>query len=188
VTEGKSHLPGFRVNDVTMGEGRSELTLSAPGKVQVTLKAAALLSEQISSATPKRPYTDGPYWDLERARQGSTRNVPVEIVVNGYPVARESLVADGSLRDLTVTVAIEQSSWVAARILGSSHTNPVWVLIGERPVRASRRSAEWCLKAVDQCWMQKERFIKPDELAQARADYEHARQAYKRILSESERE
>jgi hypothetical protein len=53
-------------------------------------------------------------------------------------------------------------------------------------VRASRRSAEWCLKGVDQCWSQKERFIKRDELEQAKADYGHARRTYQRLISESE--
>ena len=85
--------------------------------------------------------------------------MPVELIVNGYPVARQTMVADGPLRDLTFEVPIERSSWVAVRILPSSHTNPIWVLVGGKPVRASRRSAEWCLKGVDQCWSQKERFI-----------------------------
>jgi hypothetical protein len=60
------------------------------------------------------------------------------------------------------------------------------VLVAGKPVRASRRSAEWCLKGVDQCWSQKERFIRRDELEQAKADYEHARRTYKTLISESE--
>ena len=48
-------------------------------------------------------------------------------------------------------------------------TNPVFVLVGEKPIRASRRSAEWCLKGVDQCWSQKQRFIKADEMNLVRA-------------------
>jgi hypothetical protein len=110
----------------------------------------------------------------------------VELVVNGYPVAKQSLVADGALRDLTFDATIERSSWLAVRILPSSHTNPIWVLVAGKPVRASRRSAEWCLKGVDQCWSQKERFIKRDELEQAKTDYEHARRTYQRLISESE--
>ena len=35
-------------------------------------------------------------------------------------------------------------------------------------------------------WSQKERFIRRDELEQAKADYEHARRTYQRLLSESE--
>jgi hypothetical protein len=40
---------------------------------------------------------------------------------------------------------------VALRILPSSHANPVFVLVGGKPIRASRRSVEWCLKGVGQC-------------------------------------
>jgi hypothetical protein len=59
------------------------------------------------------------------------------------------LVADGKLRDVAFDVKIERSSWVALRILPSSHTNPIFMLVGGKPIRASRRSAEWCLKSVD---------------------------------------
>src|SRR5436309_6603837 len=87
-----------------------------------------------------------------------------------------------------VTPKVERSSWVAMRVLASSHTNPVFVVVGNKPIRASRRSAEWCLKGVDQCWSQKEKFIRqhPDELEGARRDYDHARETYRRILSEGE--
>ena len=114
--------------------------------------------------------------------------MPVEAIVNGYPVARTNLLADGNLRDLSFEVRIDRSSWVALRILPSSHTNPIFVLVDGKPIRASRRSAEWCLKGVDQCWSQKERFIKADEMEQAKQDYEHARQTYQTLLSESETE
>ena len=109
----------------------------------------------------------------------------MELIVNGIPVARQLLLADGTIRDLTFDATIERSSWVALRILPSSHTNPVWVLVGGRPVRASRRSADWCLKGVDQCWSQKQRVISAAEMNQAKADYEHARETYRRILSET---
>ena len=112
--------------------------------------------------------------------------MPVELVVNGVPVARQTLTADGTARDLTFEVPIARSSWLAVRVLPSSHTNPIWVLVGGRPVRASRRSAQWCLEGVDQCWSQKQRFIASDELEVATADYEHARRTYRRLLTESE--
>ena len=49
----------------------------------------------------------------------------------------------------------------------SSHTNPIFVTVGGKPVRASRRSADWCLAGVDRCWGQKERLIRPEEKAAA---------------------
>ncbi len=106
------------------------------------------------------------------------------MIVNGYPVARRNLLADGTLRDFSFSVPIKQSSWVALRILPSAHTNSIFVLVDNQPIRASRRSAEWCLKGVDQCWSQKERFIKADEMDQAKAAYTHARETYQRLLAE----
>ena len=188
VGDGRSHLLDFTVNSVRMGENGSELQLAGPGRVKVSVRAAALLSEKPNPERGRRRYQEQPFWDIERARIGDTREVAVELVVNGYPVSKQSLVADGMLRDLTFDTTIERSSWLAVRILPSSHTNPIWALVAGKPVRASRRSAEWCLKGVDQCWSQKERFIKREELEQAKADYEHARKTYQRLLSESETE
>ena len=197
VGDGRSHLLDLRVTGAggvaEMGVGAGELKLREPGKVWVTARVAALLPEEINPALrgltraspPWGSGADRPFWSIERARLGGTREVPVEVIVNGHPVARTNLLADGALRDLALEVPVERSSWIALRILPSAHTNPVWVLVGDQPVRASRRSAEWCLKGVDQCWSQKERFIAQAELDDARAAYEHARQAYRRILAES---
>ena len=81
---------------------------------------------------------------------------------------------------------IEQSSWLAMRILGSSHTNPIFVLVDGKPIRASRPSAQWCLAAVNQCWTQKAPKIAKAELPAAQAAYDHAREVYTRLISESE--
>ncbi len=184
VSDGKSHIIDFRVNDARMGEKESELKLSSAGKVKVTARIAARLNTTPNPELQKRPFDQKPYWDVERARIGSTRTVPVELIVNGYPVAKKTIDADGELRDITFETPIEKSSWVALRILPSSHTNPIFVLVDDKPIRASRRSAEWCLKGVDQCWSQKERFIKAAELDGAKSDYEHARVAYRRLIQE----
>ena len=184
VSDGRSHLFDFKVNSTTMGENDSELTLAQPGMVHVTARVAALLDEKPKPEIRKRPYTDKPYWDIERARLRETRQVPVELIVNGYPVARQSIEADGSLRDLSFETRIDKSSWMALRILPSSHTNPIFVLVDGKPIRASRRSAQWCLDGVERCWQQKERFIKPDELADAKQAYEHARETYRNLVAE----
>jgi hypothetical protein len=131
-------------------------------------------------------YNEKPYWDVERARIGDTREVPVELVVNGQAVARKNVAADGQVREVAFDAAIEKSSWVAVRILPSAHTNPIFVLVGGKPVRASRRSAEWCLAAVSQCWTQKAPRISVAELGAARQAYDRAREVYKKLLSESE--
>ena len=78
-------------------------------------------------------------------------------------MARKNFTADGTRREVAFETHIEKSSWVALRILGSSHTNPIFVLVEQKPIRASTRSAKWCLSGVDKCWEQKKRFIKQDE-------------------------
>jgi hypothetical protein len=184
VGDGKSHLLDFKVNDVAMGQNGSELRIAKPGMVHVSARVAARLDETPNPDLSSRPYSQKPYWHIERARIKGTREVSVEVIVNGYPVATRNIPADGTIRDLSFEVPIERSSWVALRILASSHTNPVFVIADNKPIRASKRSAEWCLKGVDQCWSQKERFIKADELEQARKDYAHAREAYGKLLTE----
>jgi hypothetical protein len=184
VSDGHSHLLNFRVNGQPLGEHNAELALAQPGMVTATAQVAAFLAEQPNAEVQKRPYSDKPYWDIERARIGSSRSVPVELIVNGYPVARKEIVADGRLQDVTLQANVDKSGWVALRILPSSHTNPVFVLVDGKPIRASRRSAQWCLDGVDQCWSQKERFIKPTEMADAKAAYDHAREVYRGLVSE----
>ena len=149
-------------------------------------KVAARLDEKPNAVVRNLRYDQQPYWHLERARLGDTRQVPLEVIVNGYPVARKEIAADGKIRDVAFDVPLQRSSWVALRILPSSHTNPVFVVVGGKPIRASRRSAEWCLKGVDQCWSQKQQFINAAEMDDAKAAYEHAREAYRRITTESE--
>lgn len=184
VSDGKSHLMEFKVNETVMGQNGSELRLREPGRVHVSARVAARLSEKAQPEIQKRPYQDKPYWDIERARIGTSRQVPVEVIVNGYPVAKKTITADGKLQEIGFDVDIERSSWVALRILPSSHTNPVFVMVDDKPIRASRRSAEWCLKSVDKCWAEKQSVIQASELGQAKQDYEHAREVYKKRLAE----
>jgi len=185
VSDGKSHLVDVKVDGVDIGRGASEIKLNAARTITVQLRVAAYLDSLPNESIRGRPSDQQPYWDIERARIGTTREVPVELVVNGKVVATKNVPADGQLRDVAFDVAIDRSSWIAARILPSSHTNPVFAIVGEKPIRASRRSAEWCLAAVNQCWTQKAPAIRPSELKDARAAYDHAREVYKRLIAES---
>jgi hypothetical protein len=188
VGDGKSHLVDFRVNDVGVGEKGSELKLSAPGKVTVSASVGARLDAEVSpeaAAIKKRPLSAKPYWELERSRIGGSRKVPVEVVVNGKAVDRREIEADGEFRDLSFEVPIEKSSWVALRIYPSSHTNPVFVLVGDKPIRASKSSAEWCLKGVEECWSSKVKLIRESERDAAAQAYDVAREKYKKVAEES---
>jgi hypothetical protein len=178
VSDGKSHLMDFKVNDLEMGDHGSELRLAAPGTAHVTANVAALLDETPNEAVRSLPYDQKPYWDLERARISNGRKIPLELVVNGQPVAKQEIEADGKVRPVKFDVKLDRSSWVALRILPSSHTNPIFVLVGGKPIR-SRHDAEWCLRAVDQCWSQKEPKIRLQERGEAARVYETARAAYR---------
>jgi hypothetical protein len=148
----------FRVQAVPVGTSGSELKLDKPATVRLTAKVAARL--------------DG-------------KTVPIEAIVNAYPVAKQEIIADGSLQEISLEVPIERSSWVALRLYPSAHTNPVFVLVGNQPIRASRRSAQWCLRGVDQCWKEKQRFYADAEQNEAAKAYDHAREVYRRVLNES---
>ena len=70
-------------------------------------------------------------------------------------------------------------------VKGLWRDNPVFVQVDGQPIRSSRRSAEWCRKAVDVCWNSKEGQIRSDEQEAARAAYEQAADIYDRIATES---
>jgi hypothetical protein len=189
VGDGFSHLLDFKVEasgvSAEMGVAGSELAVPSTTRVRASVRVAARLDETPDTAISSRHYSEKPYWHVERARQGSTRQVPVELLRNGVPVARQMIQADGSMKDLSFEVEVGQSSWLAVRILPSAHTNPIWVTVGGKPVRASRRSIQWCLDSVDQCWKNKERFLKGAEHAQGVAAYDHARKVYRERLNEA---
>jgi hypothetical protein len=198
VGDGFSHLQDFSVNGLEAGQNDSEVRLAGPGMVKVKARVTALLeptptpeTEKIRNApTPTRgnssslTFTSKPYWHIEKARIDGTRKVPVEVVVNGYPVARKEIIADGSEQDIAFEVPVQYSSWLCLRILPSSHTNPIFVLVDGKPIRTSKRSAAWCLKAIDKCSRNKAPHIRNPERSAAEKAYEEARAEYWRILAE----
>ncbi len=186
VSDGRSHLMDFAVNGTEVGTHNSQVDLAVPGSVNVAITAVAYLPIKPANAAIKElPYDQKPYWNLERSRIGTTRRVPVELVVNGIAVARKEIVADGSVQKLNFSVPIAKSSWIVVRILPSSHTDPIFLLVGGKPIRASRRSAEWCLRGVNQCWTQKSPKISAREMPEAIKAYDHARAVYRQLISES---
>lgn len=185
VTDGKSHLIDFRIDDRHVGVDGSELRLQRPGTVRVRALVAARLDERPDAAIRSRRGDEKPYWDLERARIGEGREVAVELVVNGVAVASQRIAADGKVQEVSFPLSLERSSWVALRILPSSHTNPIFVVVAGQPIRASRASVEWCLKSVDRLWSQKSPQIAPRERDAAAAAYEQARAVYRQRLAET---
>ena len=163
VSDGFTHLMDFtaQVADTKheVGVKGSEIRLAKPGKVTFTVRAAAL--------------------------DKSRKTVPVELVVNGVAVSKQDMSCDGMTRELTFTADIVASSWAAIRVTPSGHTNPFFVIVDGKPIRANKHSAEWCLAGVEQCWKMKADTYHKDERKQAEADYDHARKMYRTILKES---
>lgn len=191
--DGMSHLIDFTIDNVAVGEPGtngeiSQLDLDGPRTVTVSVDAAAMLAETITPETERirsSRLDSKPYWHIERCRIGETRTVPVEVVVNGQPVKRRAILADGSLKKLEFNVDIDQSSWVALRILPSAHTNPIFIEVNGEPIRASKRSAQWCIDSVDTCWDSKEGQIRDSERIPAKQAYDKARAYYQEALAES---
>jgi hypothetical protein len=183
VSDGKSHLMDFKVNGSAVG---SEIKIGRGENAHIEVNVAARLDPLPDESIRKLSLLQKPYWDIERTRVGATRDVPVELVINGIARERKLVYADGQMRPVTFDAPIEKSSWIAVRILPSSHTNPIFAIVDGKPIRASRQSAEWCLAAVSQCWSQKSIAISASEKDSARKAYDHAREVYQQLISESQ--
>ena len=187
VSDGSSHIIDFSVNTLEAGTKDSKLYLKGKQTVKITAKVAANLPAQqdpIGLAIAQSPLTEQPYWNIERARIGTTRKIRVELIVNGKPADTTEITAEGKWNDLTFNYPINHSSWMALRVYPGSHTNPVFVIVDDKPIH-ERKSAEWCRKAVDQCWKMKQSEIRSEERPAAEAVYDKARRVYDNIIQES---
>lgn len=182
VSDGFSHLIDFSINDLKSGDSESTISIDRPQRVKVKVRAIAHLKDDHDHFT-NLFIEDFKPWSIKNAIVGD--QVRVEVVVNGNPVDAKMIDINTGLQDLEFDLDIQQSSWVALRIFPSSHTNPIWVMVDDKPVRASRKSIEWLLKGVDQCWESKEQFYNEDEMEDAITAYEHARKTYQKILIET---
>jgi hypothetical protein len=169
VSDGYSHALQFTVGDQPAG---GEIKLDKPGPVTVKAKVAFApelpLGTSVGGAAPV----------------GATRKV--ELIVNGVAVAAKDVPADNKPHDIEFSVPIDKSSWVAIRHMPTMHTNPVAVLVGGKPIRASRASALWCIGVIHQLWRIRERDIIESERAEAKKTFQQAIEIYKKIAEESD--
>ncbi|MGY8641517.1 MAG: CehA/McbA family metallohydrolase [Verrucomicrobiales bacterium] len=189
VSDGYAHALEFSVAGIQPGFG--EVKLEKAGEVKITTKVA------FSPETPIGvPYgtANSP---LGRAKIGDTvdRHIGledgtikggdrlVEIILNGEVVATKKVPADGKEHDLEFQIPIEKSSWVALRHFPQLHTNPVNVIVGEKPIRANPKSARWCVEMIEKLWENRHMKIRPDEKEAAAASYERAKAYYRKIAS-----
>lgn len=186
VSDGYSHILDFSVNAIEAGTQDSKLSMNKPETVKVTAKVVSNLSknqDEKGADIARRALSEQPYWGVERARIGTSQKVRVELIVNGEVADSTEILADGKWKDLAFNYAIIRSSWIALRIFPSAHSNPVFVIVNDKPIRECK-SAEWSRKAVDQCWKMKQGNIRPDERPAAEKAYNEARNVYDAIIKD----
>ena len=167
VSDGYAHALEFSVNGKKWG---GQVDLAEAGSVKVKAKVA------FASETPLGTSNGG------RVPEGKDRRV--ELIVNGRAVATRIVPADDKTHDLEFDLKIDRSSWVALRHFPQMHSNPVSVLVGGKPIRASRRSALWCINVIEQLWAVRARVIAEHERAEAEKTFQWAIEQYKKIAAE----
>ena len=191
VSDGYAHATRFAVNG--SAPGTSDVLLPQPGTVVVeaTVAFAAEQPRAVAYGTLQPPGGNrivGDTVNLHAPRDtgfvtGGERLV--EVVVNGAVVTSHQIPADGKPHELRIEIPVELSSWIAVRQFPQLHTNPVNVIVADKPVRASRSSALWCAESVRILWRNRQRFIAEPERAEARLGYERSLQNYLQRAAES---
>jgi hypothetical protein len=192
VSDGYAHAPEFTVDGKASGD-RLELPSAATVSVRAKVAFAARTPLAVAHggvvpAGGRKLVGDtvnlhGPRREGEYTPGGESRLV--ELVVNGRVAGTRQVPADDRVHDLEFAVPVGRSSWVALRHFPQLHTNPVEIIVRGRPVRASRRSALWCLEAAEQLWRARGRTIAPAERDEARRAFDEAVARYRRIAQEA---
>jgi hypothetical protein len=169
ISDGYAHALEFTVGGKAPGD---QVELKKPGEVTIKAKVA------FASATPLGTSNGA------AVPTGKTRKV--ELVINGVAAASQDVPADDKEHDLTFTAKIDKSSWVALRHFPQMHTNPVNVLVGGKPIRASRKSALWCIGVIEQLWRKRETAIAESEREEAKKTFDKAIEAFRKIAKEAD--
>jgi len=170
VSDGYAHALDFRVNGRSPGFG--DVTLDKPGAVKVTATVAFAKDVALGTAPGVPPLVPS-----------DTRKL--ELVVNGQVVATKIVPADDRTHDVSFDIPIAASSWVALRHFPQMHTNPVNVIVGGKPIRASRDSAKWCVGVIEQLWKVRGAGIKAEERGEAEKTFQKAIEMYRTIAAEA---
>src|SRR5699024_8975380 len=104
VIDGYSHLIDLNVNGIESGISNSKLRTGLNSKLNVSVRAAAYLDpeqNETGAVIAARDLYKPPYWHIERARIGKTRNVQVELIVNGEAVEKKEMPADGNWKNVS---------------------------------------------------------------------------------------
>ena len=74
---------------------------------------------------------------------------------------------------------------VAVRVFPHAHTNPIYVVVNEQPIRGPMESARLCPAGTEQCWKSKQSTYAANELVEAEAAYAHARDTFRRLMRDA---
>jgi len=187
VSDGYAHALEFSVDGKAAGE---EVALAAPGRVAVAARVAFSSQTPLETAygsvlPPEGRRIVGDTVELHPGPVVKVGTRLVEVVVNGRVVESREVAADDAPHDLRFTVPIDRSSWVALRQFPQMHTNPVNVIVGATPIRASRRSALWSLGCIEQLWRVRGNSIAAAERDEAKRTFDAAIEHYRRVAAES---
>jgi hypothetical protein len=192
VSDGFAHAVDFSIEGKRPGERvtlESNETLTGRAKVAFAPRTPLAVSHGgLVPAGGRRLVGDtvnlhGPRREGEFTAPGESRRV--ELVVSGRAVASYDVPADGRVHEIEFSLPIAGSCWVALRHFPQMHTNPVDVIVAGRPIRASRKSAQWCREAVEQLWRARGTQIAPAEQGEARRAFDQAIDMYRVIASEA---
>lgn len=189
ISDGYAHALAFEVNGVAPGFGN----VARAGNVRVKAEVAfapetprAIAHGTAESGAGRRVLGDTRTLHgarLEDRVQGGRRLV--ELIVNGKVAATREVPADGMAHALEFDIPIKQSSWVALRHFPQLHTNPVTVLVADRPIRASVDSARWCQEMTRRLWANRRERISEAERPAAQGAFERTYQRFERIAEET---
>ncbi len=168
VSDGYAHALEFSVDGKNPGE---KVRLDRARKVTVNAKVAFAADSPLGTANGGQ------------LPVGKTRLV--ELIVNGQPIATQVVPADDRVHDVSFTISIDQSAWIALRHFPQMHTNPVDVIVDNQPIRASRKSALWCIGTIEQLWQVRGKGIANEERAEAERVFQWAIQRYRKIAEEA---
>lgn len=191
VSDGFAHALEFKVNGVAPGFEEVRLDAAAEVVIEARVAFAAETPALVAHGLALPP--EGQRWSGDTvtlhgprtdAMQPGGERV-VEIVVNGKAVASERVRADGKVHALKFRVPVAQSSWVTLRQFPQLHTNPVNVLVGNLPIRASRRSARWCIETIERLREQRRNSIRELERAAAMRAYDEAMEKFRRLADQA---
>mgnify|MGYP001806858216 CR=1 FL=1 len=176
IAEGRSYVSDGYAHcfDLKLGTGTLGDTVKAKAGEKLQLTAKVVFDPDVKLGT------------AVGGRQPAAKTRTVELIVNGQVVDKKEVAADQKPHEVKFDVTVQKSSWVAVRTFPQMHTNPVFVSVDGKPIRASKESARWCVGVIEQLWKVREKDIAPAERKDAEATFKKAIEVYKAIAKEAE--